>query len=77
MFYSEQKQGVIGLVRKRLDACRAGGTFSPAAFGKDFGIWLEINGDHAIAFCEAFTPEGATYLMEMVEAGAISNLRAM
>ncbi len=58
---------VTKIVKRRLDLCRAGGSFTPAKLGHDFGINLEIEGDKAVASFEAFTPEGATLLTELAE----------
>ena len=56
---------LIKIVRKRLEVCTSGGHFSPARFGDDFGILLDVQGDKVTAELAAYTPEGAVFLTEL------------
>jgi len=58
-------KALIEIVRRRLEVCTSGGNFSPARFGDDFGIRLDVQGDKATAELAAYTPEGAVFLEEL------------
>lgn len=62
---STLNKAVVGLLRSRLVTFKSRGNFSPAQFGRDFGIELEISGDRAVAEFSAYTPEGAVFLTEL------------